>query len=718
MIISKKYARMCKSDGLASEYPTQPLATKGSGNQRGIAGVAIALGVGAAAFAGCGVAWADTDSSDSTASTAQRSDRNSNSQASDSSTRGRGSATRARIAANLGLTDKPAFKPQLPHDGGARQMPTAASTQTSKKAGAVNSSPIRGLIDRAPQTSVSIAPQPAAAQVSSADLITASAADSGPTDGQSGVRPVVRGVVPGGTSFAPTARSLNVNSTAAADILSRVISALSGRTPTGPTGDSPAVWTLLAAARRELSPTGASAVAADPVGPTLVVGDYDLVATTTLDVVSFYGAPVRFPAAPGTVQGGQNFDVKDSSGNTIGSVVALVDNTNSDSSYGGVYNEILVTDATYDSAEAAPLPVGSIVVNYDLHGFGFKYSSIPTTASGSDAVSFAWVTPFGDISIGHRIFELFDASEYLADNTLTSNVPVGLANGYYISAANPGTEDITAIAGVIPLFNCIQGEDTFAVYQDGTDTAVDGTFTGFVTTTKDLVGGYTELIIVTDTNGSTNVGTDPGQIPPVGSVLNVFHAWNLKTYVIYAAMPTDSGTDMYVAVATPWFTFNLPQKLVRLDATLPLSTALLPLNDGNSLEAISDLQVSGGNGLPPREMIYQGYQQFLYKDANGIPVESFDADVSSQTTPNGDSNVSILVTKVNASTGDPVLPVGSVINITYSMIPGFGTYYSSVPTDSGNVVTSQYVTPWGRIPKFTRYDASAGLAGYTYYTPF
>ena len=335
----------------------------------------------------------------------------------------------------------------------------------------------------------------------------------------------------------------------------------------------------------------------------------------------------------------------------------------------------------------------SIVADYNLYGFGYTYSAIPTE-SGKDKVSFAIVTPLGNIPIRHTLITTFDAAEYLDDNSLTSHVQVGLANGYYISAARVGTEDITAVGGIPPLFNCIQGQDVFAVYQDGTDTPVPGNFTAYVTTTKDLVGGYTELIMVTDTNGSTNVGTDPGQIPPVGSVFNVYHAWNLKSYIIYAAMPTDTGTDVYLRLATPWLTITIPRIFVSVDATMPYSTAVVPLNNGNLLEATSDLRISGGNGLPPREMITQGYQQFVYKNADGIPIEAFDSDVTTQTLASGDSRVSILVTKVNSSDGDAVLPVGSVINITYSKILGIGTYYSSVPTALGTVVTYQYVMPW------------------------
>ena len=83
------------------------------------------------------------------------------------------------------------------------------------------------------------------------------------------------------------------------------------------------------------------------------------------------------------------------------------------------------------------------------------------------------------------------------------------------------------------------------------------------------------------------------------------------------------------------------------------------------------------NGLPPREVQIQGYQQFDVFDSAGNKIGSVDADVYSQWDLFGIRSNALLVTNVTDGTagsgaGD-VAPVGSVLNFVSFGSNGFGT---------------------------------------------
>ena len=109
------------------------------------------------------------------------------------------------------------------------------------------------------------------------------------------------------TTFASAAKSVaSGDSTGVANVVGRAVSVLAGNTWNGTTGDSPAMWTLLWRRRRELSGAATPTANAEAVAPTLVVGDYDLFATTPLHVVSFYGTQ-RVAGAAGNGSGRSEF---------------------------------------------------------------------------------------------------------------------------------------------------------------------------------------------------------------------------------------------------------------------------------------------------------------------------------------------------------------------------------------------------------------------------
>ena len=137
---------------------------------------------------------------------------------------------------------------------------------------------------------------------------------------------------------------------------------------------------------------------------------------------------------------------------------------------------------------------------------------MPSTSG--DVVKVKLLTPLGDIPLPIT----WDAAAGYADHTV-DNRPVDLANGYYIAPATPNGETFTGTTGFMPMFGAIQGHQKFSVY-DSTGNAV-GSFDGEFTTTSDILGNYTQAILVTSTDGQTTSAANPGQVPPVGSVYNV-----------------------------------------------------------------------------------------------------------------------------------------------------------------------------------------------------
>jgi hypothetical protein len=459
----------------------------------------------------------------------------------------------------------------------------------------------------------------------------------------------------------------------------------------------------------------------DTVNPTLVLNGYNLVASSTEEITSFYGNWTNFPGGPTTVQGRQTFDVVNpETGVNVGSFDALV-SSGSPLFLGTKSVQLLVIspDGPQSGTDPGDIPpYGSIIATqtFGPFGFGWSYSAMPTD-SGTDVVSFKLLTPFGNIPIPLK----FDAAEGIADHT-RDNTPIDLGNGYSIAPADPDGETYTAITGALPLFSAIQGYQTFNVY-DSNGVAV-GSFEGVFTPTADIAGGSTEAILVTKVNNGT-VGINPGDVPPVGSVYNVFNVELVgsKRTFLYSSLPSSSGdvisflnfqSGKVTNVGT--FPFTL------LNASAPPQVERLPIPGGGSFYPISSLQPSGVNGLPPREMQEQGYQQFGVYDSAGNQTGSFDADVASQWDLLGTYSQALLVTKVTNGTagtnaGD-VPPVGSVIEYVYFGNTGFGTYYAAMPSPSGDVTTFKLLTPLINIPLFTNYNASKDPSDYTFYDPF
>jgi hypothetical protein len=485
------------------------------------------------------------------------------------------------------------------------------------------------------------------------------------------------------------------------------------------------IWVTVASSLVGLAQSGFRAASiAGYLGPTvstlnqtLVVNGYNLVPSSTELVTSSYGQWTYWPGGPTLVQGQQQYSVVDpATKQSVGTFDALV-STGSPFNVRSKYVELLVTanDGTNVGSGAGQIPpVGSLISTFDLiGGFGWSYSAFPT--SPKTAVTFKLTTPFGDIPIPFT----FDASKGIADHTV-DNRPVDLGNGYSIAPADPTGETYVGTSGFLPYYTTVQAREVFHLRDSSGGTV--GSFEGVVTPTEDIMGVYTQAILVTRViDGST--GTSPGDVPPVGSVFNVMYRGQDDNYVRYVSMPSASGDVISVISVNGAETKNIrtfPMNL--LDASALPPVARLPVAGGYSFLPTSPVVPSGVNGLPPREIQVQGYQQFGVYDSAGVQHGSFDADVAAQLDMYGIHSQSVLVTKVTGGTpgtapGD-VPPVGSVFNYVYFGNGGFGTSYSSMPSQSGNKISFKVLTPLVDIPTWSMYNASAGVAGVSFFDPF
>lgn len=429
------------------------------------------------------------------------------------------------------------------------------------------------------------------------------------------------------------------------------------------------------------------------------------------DIVGIYGLEATPPAVPISVQADQLFDIKDTTTDVVTGTFDGQSSTASDL-FGGTDYGLLVTadeSGTVGTAAGDVPPVGSV---FDLFtvgtlgdgGYVNIYSALPS-ASG-DVISDTLVTPFGDVTIPIT----FDAAKGIADGS-SDDHPVDLSGGYFIAPDPDSSETFTAITGFPPFDVAIQEDQLFGIDSTAIG-ATGGTFDADVTTGSDTFGLYPEELLVTADESGT-VGTTAGDVPPVGSVFNVFFFGDDGFYNVYSALPSASGDVISDTLVTHRGSYDIP---LTFDASAgPLSnSATVPLSDGDHIVADphSIEQFTGVNGLPPLHVSVQGDQLFDVDNANGDVVGSFDADKTTASFIFGQSTQTLLVTDdVTGSAGTAVgdvPPAGSVFD-TADFGFGFENIYSDLVSSSGNVITDTFVTPFGDVTIPTVVDLAAAF---------
>lgn len=450
-----------------------------------------------------------------------------------------------------------------------------------------------------------------------------------------------------------------------------------------------------------------SALSAAPPGPfsaapALRLNGFDIVPSSVEEVTSLYGRWAYMPGAPGFIQGRQTFAVVDpKTGDQVGAFDALVSRGN-----GIGYTQLLVTSsegANGDTVDGPVPPAGSLISNLQFGLIGLSHSALPTPFGNTQSLHIT--TPFGDIPVPFP----FDNARGVADKTV-DNRPMQLGNGYSIAPAEPVGDTIIATSGIMPGFMTVQGHQAFRIY-DSTGQPVGG-FTGVFTTTADLFF-YTQAVMVTANDGA-NVGPGPGQVPPVGSVYNVIYFGTDDHYLLYSALPASGGTEVSVIRVNRGKVTT--SALTLIDATAPPVATLSGAGDLHFIAA-SELLPSGVNGLPPREIQIQGYQQFDVYDSAGTRLGTVDADVFRQSDAFGVHSTALLITRV-AQGGDDVPPAGSIFNFVSSGASGYGAAHSTVPRPSGNLTSFKLLTPLGDIRLPSTFIPVENRTPVVFYSPF
>lgn len=695
-----------------------------------IGALAAALGVGAAMLTGPAIAGADRGAADSTGPSADSGSSTASSQGTSTGHRGHAASTAPAESSDdasaprtgRAVTAAPAPAAATVPDVSRRARSAASSDQVSPttpgQTATVATNPVNdlpavtdSLAATTPVTATDLSPAPAAALTAlpGADALPApSFLQSAPSHATPAPATTPTAGLP-----AVLADVADRISTAITSVVSQLVHSFSGTSPFGPAVESPANWVLLAAARRQPAAAAtttatAAATAAVSTGPTLLVlNGYNVVAASQKLVTSFYGPFVNFPAYPG-IQSEQTFNLVDpATKQVVGSFKAL----QSELAGIGVTRQLVVTDVLSGRAGTAAgqiPPVGTVISSSDNLGFGTLYSAMPSPSG--NVLSLKLVTPFGSVALPFP----YDAIKGLTDFAKV-NAPLILpGSGYSIAPTTPSTEEFASVTGLQPFFTAIQGTQSYTVY-DKKGVAVGG-FEGLVTTTSDALGLYTKEIRVTSIGASTDA-----HVPPVGTVYNLIDVSD-QLYALYNSTPSATGTAISIQLVTPFGSTSIP--FILNASTPPALKSLQVPNGGFKFVPTSGYPIVGVNGLPPREMVTQGYQQFDIVDALGNKIGSVDADVTRQWDWFGGSSNALLITKVNSGTPGllpwNVPPVGSVFNFRepYGINLGFSDYYSSIPTILGDVVTYGTVTPFGLLPLYLPNYLSAGLRDAAFVDPF
>lgn len=122
----------------------------------------------------------------------------------------------------------------------------------------------------------------------------------------------------------------------------------------------------------------------------------------------------------------------------------------------------------------------------------------------------------------------------------------------------------------------------------------------------DVMGVHTQAILVTKVIDGTT-GTNPGDVPGVGSVFNVMYENSDTTYVLYSSLTDPYGdvvSNIKVDGATVTNINTFPLNI--LDASAPPPVKRLPIAGGYSVLPTTALTPTGVNGLPPRRSRSRG----------------------------------------------------------------------------------------------------------------
>ncbi len=358
---------------------------------------------------------------------------------------------------------------------------------------------------------------------------------------------------------------------------------------------------------------------------------YDIVPdpTSTEVVTSYYGLYTALPAFDASALGYRTFDVDDT---TLGTVVGKFDAyeaTTSGIFFRGTNEEILVTSdvsGTTGTAAGDVPPVGSVLeLSCSVIAALATFSAL-TSTSGVDTISDTFVTPFGDYTTPLA----FDAAAIPIAELATL---VTQDYGFVPVSDN----DVTAISGIPPFAVAEPGPQEFAT--------ADGTFDAETVKTWDFAGNATEAILVTSTSGATGTGAGGGSAGRLG-VQHHHPRFSRLPVGLLRPRPDNAWRRGYDHGNFGYSSgdLNIPETF-DASALVAAGGATVPLADDYEIVPASTAVLSGINGVPPLDVVIQGYQQFdVDNTALGTVAGTFNADVSTAADSYGDIDRTILVT--------------------------------------------------------------------------
>ncbi len=263
----------------------------------------------------------------------------------------------------------------------------------------------------------------------------------------------------------------------------------------------------------------------------------------------------------------------------------------------------------------------------------------------------------------------------------------------------------------------VDGQQLYS-YTD-TTTNTNGTFEAFVSTSTNMYGATTTEVMVAP-------GTYADNAPPVGSVFDTTTNSHNANYTFYSDLKGAGPGDKDVITEISHNAFGSHNVATSYDAAAVVQTDQFNIGNGYTIDAVPSTDPGGGydmtgiNGLPPDDMVYQGSQLFNVEDAQGNVVGSFEALKTTTSDLAGSYTQALLVTQdisgpVGTGAGD-IPNVGSVYN-TFT-IGGIRSIYEDLtPTQQGakDVVMYGFTNPTNS----NGFDASAAPAlGAQQYIPF
>jgi hypothetical protein len=410
-------------------------------------------------------------------------------------------------------------------------------------------------------------------------------------------------------------------------------------------------------------------VSPDPLSNETITGIYGY---------GFGGSLTTPPSVSGSIQGHGVFDYNDVTTGKSGEFNGI--ESTSHDGLGDVNQAVYVTSDI--SGTDAP-STGSVFDTSNMGDGAFVNVYSDIYSPSGDTITDTVETPYGNYTIPTT----FDATHIAVADA--GGVTIG--SGDIIDPA--GSQTVSAITGIPPLFIAYQGSEPFHV--DGSESPA---FNADNTITQDVLGTYTEAVLVTsDAKGAG------GDVPAAGSMFNTIDYGGIQN--VYSDLTsTTGGADVITdTLETPSGDYVIP---ITFDAAKAETTSAINLPDGADLTPEGTFDYSGVNGLPPENVSVQGMQTFV--DTDGDSSGTLNADVTNTLDLFGNTDETVLVT----SSTDPEAPAGSVFETVNWADTGVENVYSDIVSATGgaDTITDTLVTPWGDFTIPVDLDAAAGLA--------